>query len=169
MADDWSIEPIRKDHDRADFVCGHPGLDEFLLRFARQNEEKGFSRTYVGTRPGELRVLGFFSLSSGSVATAMLPEQERRKLPRYPVPVVPLGRLAVDRSVRGRGLGEALLLKAFRVAIEVSGVLGVYAIEVLAKDDGARGFYERYGFRTLLDDPHHLYLSIRTVRKALGG
>ncbi len=163
----WRIQAIQKEHDRAAFDSGRPELDDFLRRFARQNEEKGLSRTYVATSAEDSRVLGYFSIRSGAVASEQIPEEERRRLPRYPVPVVHLARLAVDRGFRGRGLGEALLMEALRRSVEVSRSLGVFAVEVVAKDDEARRFYEKYGFRSLRDDPCHLYLSIRTIWKAL--
>ena len=169
MAEDpgWEVAPLSRTHDRTGFDCGEPALDVFLARYARQNQDQGISRTYVATRRGEKRVVGYFTLSTGSVEIQDMPEAERRRLPRYPVPVVLLGRLAVDRSVAGRGLGERLLVGALGIALRASGTVGAYAVAVVAKNEGARAFYGKYGFVSLEDDRLHLYLTMQTVRRAL--
>jgi GNAT superfamily N-acetyltransferase len=157
----YIIEALSPTHDRAAFDCGEPSLDDFLKRFARQNDEKGLSRTYVAVLPDEPKVYGYYSLSSGGVRFDTMPE----KLPRYPVPVIHLGRLAVDQSAKGQGLGKILLLDALKRAASVSKQLGIYAIEVYALNDAARDFYLKYGFASLLDDECHLYLTMKAIRK----
>jgi predicted GNAT family N-acyltransferase len=160
------FEPLSRRHERAGFDCGEPALDTFLRRFARQNQERGVSRTYVLVRGEDPRVLGYVTLSAGSVANDALPEEDRRRLPRYPVPVVHLGRLAVARSERGHGLGERLLMDALEVALRASRAVGAFAVEVVAKGEASRAFYARYGFRSMDDDPLHMYLATRTVEQA---
>jgi len=161
----WRIERLSDAHDRTAFDCGKPPLDDFLKRLAGQYERRDFAAVYVATSPPANVVLGYYSLSSGSVDLTALPEAVRKKLPRHPVPVIHLGRLAVDQSVRGQGLGRHLLVDALRVCGELSVKVAVYAVEVRAIDDGARNFYEKYGFQPLLDDALHLYLSMKVVRK----
>jgi len=163
----WEIAPLSRYHVRAGFDCGEPELDAFLQRYARQNQDRGISRSYVATRPGDKGVAGYFTLSSGAVEFADLPEEERRRLPRYPVPVIHLARLAVDGREAGAGLGEALLAEALRVALRASESVGAFAVEVVAKSEGARSFYGKYGFVSVEDDRLHLYLAIETVRRAL--
>lgn len=163
----WDIAPLSRAHDRESFSCGEPALDEFLRRYARQNQERGLSRTYVATLPGERRVLGYFTLSMGSVECDDLPDAERRRLPKYPVPVVHLGRLAVAQSERGRGLGGRLLHEALDLAVRASKSVGAFAIEVVAKQEAARAFYEKYGFLSLTDDRFHMYLSIKAAEDRL--
>ncbi|MGH9899923.1 MAG: GNAT family N-acetyltransferase, partial [Pyrinomonadaceae bacterium] len=138
-----------------------PSLNEFLKRFARQNDEKSISRTYVAVLPAEPKIYGYYSISSGSIQFDTIPE----KLPRYPVPVMHLGRLAVDVSAREQGLGKILLLDALRRAASVSKQLGIYAVEVYALNDAARTFYLKYGFTPLLDNELHLYLTMKAIRK----
>ena len=169
MSDDahWSIEPLSRSHDRTAFDCGDSVLDDFVRRYARQNQDKGMSRTFVATRTGETRVVGFFTLSAGAVEFEHIPEPDRRRLPAYPVPVVHLGRLAVDRTERGRGLGERLLVEALGIALRVSESVGAAAVEVVAKGEDARRFYARYGFRSLEDDRLHMFLPMTTVRRVL--
>jgi GNAT superfamily N-acetyltransferase len=155
-------------HVREKFDSGVPALNEFLWQYARQNDEKGLSRTYVATRPGESDILGYVTIRVGEVACEDLPEGDRKRLPRYPVPVLHVARLAVDRPARGQGIGERLLLHALGMALDAADELGMWGVEVIAKDDSARTFYERYGFQRLVDDAFHLYLSLKTVRKAFG-
>jgi ribosomal protein S18 acetylase RimI-like enzyme len=162
---EWSIELLDRSHLREPFDCGEPALNEFLKKYARQNQESDVGRTYVATRPGETRVLGFYTIGTGSVSFATLPPTERKRLPRYPIPTVHIGRLAVDRSVARKGLGETLLMHALERAAKVSDLIAVRVVEVVAKNDAARRFYLRYGFGALLDDPNHLYLSTSVVRK----
>lgn len=161
----WAIEELGPDHERGEFSCGHPSLDDFLKQFAGQNQKTGVSRTFVARRPGERRVLGYYALAAGSVAFQDLTDEQRKRLPRYPVPIAHLGRLAVDASVRGQKLGSHLLLDALCRIGRVERDLGIHAVEVVAIDDAARGFYLKYGFTALADDAHHLFLSMKTVRK----
>lgn len=156
-------------HDREGFDSGVEALDEFLRRYARQNDERGLSRTWVVTRPAETRVLGYVTIRVGEVACADLRDAERRRLPRYPVPVLHVARLAVDRGARGQGIGAQLLMYALRKALDASEKVGIWGVEVVAKDESVRAFYERYGFKPLTDDPLHLYVSLRTVRRAFRG
>ena len=163
----WEIAPLSRAHVRAGFDCGEPALDAFLAKYARQNQERGISRTYVATRPGESRIVGYFTLSTGAVEIRDIPEEVRRRLPKYPVPVIHLGRLAVDRTAAGMRLGETLLVEALRISLRASEAVGAFALEVVAKNEGARAFYGKYGFLSLEDDRLHLYISMETVRRAL--
>lgn len=163
----WRIEGLTANHDRGAFDCGDAALDEFLKRFARQNQERQISRTFVAVRPGASRVLGYFTLSAHSLEAARLPAAISKRLPRYPLPVVHLGRLAVDRAVRGQGLGEILLWDAIRKAVLASDLVGIHAMEVLAKTTEAKRFYERYGFIAIPEDPLHLILPLATARKLM--
>src|SRR5262249_22587034 len=153
----YLITPLAADHDRESFDCGEASLNDFLKRFARQNQEKGLGRTYVAVLPEDARIYGYYTLASGSVRFDTLPW----KLPRYPIPVIHLGRLAVDLSARGQGLGKILLLDALARAAGIADQLGIYAIEVYALNQEAKNFYLRYGFAPMLDDTMHLYLTMK--------
>jgi GNAT superfamily N-acetyltransferase len=161
---DWVIERLHDRHDRSEFDCGHPTLNGFLSRLAGQYDRKDFARTYVAFAPPEERVAGYYSLSAGAINLAVLPEEARKKLPRHPVPVAHLGRLAVATSSQGKRLGETLLLDAMRRTVRLSAELAIHAIEVFAIDEAAKRFYLKYGFFTLPDDPFHLYLPMKTIR-----
>src|SRR6266540_6875394 len=103
--DDWHITALTAEHDRGDFDCAQPILDRFLKESARQNQDKDISRTFVLLRKSEKRVLGFYTLAAGQIERTSLPPKVSKKLPKYPVPVAVLGRLAVDRSMKGQKLG----------------------------------------------------------------
>ncbi len=163
----WLIEPISARHDRRRFNCGFPDLDRFLREFARQNEKKGLTRTYVAVREGDVEVQGFFTVRAGHVEFGDLPPEDRKGLPRHPIPVFHLARLAVARSAQSQRLGEKLLVRALTLAAEVSSDVGMHAVEVLAKDGRARAFYEKYGFHGLPDDRRHMYLPMSTLRSLI--
>ncbi len=161
----WVVEALSGDHVRADFSCGHGQLDEYLQKHAGQHARKDMGRTFVAVRPGEQRVLGYYTLSASSVEFLHAPVALQRKLPRYPLPVALVGKLAVDRSVQGEGLGEFLLMDALRRIVEVSGQMAVLAVEVHALDEQAKKFYLKYGFQPFLDRPLHLFLPVATIRQ----
>lgn len=161
------VEALRKDHERVSFRCGAPALDDFLARYARQNAEAGIARTFVAVAPPSLRVAGYYSLAASSVSFARMPEELRKRLPRYPIPSVLLARLAIDASVQGQGLGAALLVDAGLRVARLSREAGIRLLEVEAKDEGARAFYRKHGAVSLLDDEKHLVFDVRTFR-ALG-
>jgi ribosomal protein S18 acetylase RimI-like enzyme len=161
----WVFEELAPRHDRYSFSCGQPSLDEFLKQYAGQNQKTGLSRTFVAIEPGDTTVRGYYSVSAGAVAFDKVPEAQRRRLPRYPVAVAHLGRLAVDTTAQGRRLGEFLLIDALRRIQIAADSIGIHAVEVVAIDEAARRFYLKYGFTELLDDPHHPFISMKTVRK----
>jgi len=165
---DWREEPIERHHDRKAFDCGSAELNEYLDRYARQNHESGGAKTFVAVSPAEpARVLGFYSISPGGLAFARVPTKLTKKLGRYDVPVFRLGRLAIDRSMQGQGLGGDLLLaageRALAVAVEVGGV----ALAIDAKDEKAAKWYTRFGALALLDDPLKLILPLGIIAAAI--
>lgn len=163
---DWRIERLDRSHAREDFCCGKPSLDEFLRSLVNQYEKRNLGRTYVAVKEGERKVQGYYTLASSAVPIANVPPRAARKLPRHPVPVALLARLAVDRAAQGQGLGATLLRDALRRCLELSATLGIFAVEVHALDEEARGFYQKYGFLALLDEPRHLFLVIKTIEEA---
>lgn len=160
----WREEPIGRHHDRKRFDCGAADLNEYLARYARQNHESGGAKTFVAGSPAQpARVLGFYSISPGSIEFARVPAKLTRKLGRYDVPVFRLGRLAVDRSVQGQGVGGDLLLAAGERALAVAAEVGGVALAIDAKDESATRWYERFGARPLLDDPLKLILPLSVI------
>ncbi len=162
---EWDIQPLGRSHDRSSFDCGNEALNEWLQKRAGQWQRKEIARCYVAVREGRSQVFGYYAISSHHVSYESLPADQAKGLPRIDVPVILLGRLAVDKRVRGQGLGGLLLLDALRRAEHLAGQLGIRAVEVDAIDGAARRFYLKFGFTSLRDDPNHLFLSMYVVRK----
>ena len=162
---DWQIQRLGRQHDRSRFECGQSALNEWLQQRAGQFDRKDLSRTFVAVRPDATAVLGYYALSSHRVGYNSLPSEEGRWRPVLDGPVVLLGRLAVDRTVQGQGLGSLLLVDALRRTLYLAEQIGIRAIEVDALDQAARRFYLKFGFQPLLDNPHHLFLPLHVIRK----
>jgi len=161
----WTIGRLDKSHDRSGFACGNTILDEWIRSRASQFDRRDLSRTYVATRPSESSVCGYYAISTHRVIYGDMPAAESKGLPRMDVPVVLLGRLAVDQSSQGQGLGGFLLIDALRRALHISEQVGIRAVEVDAIEDSAQAFYLKFGFRSLLDDPRHLMMPMHEIRK----
>jgi GNAT superfamily N-acetyltransferase len=153
-------------HDLAAFESGVPELDDWLKKRALANEATGASRTYVVCAGG--RVVGYYALATGSVGHAQAPGRIRRNMPD-PVPVMILGRLAVDRSWRGRDLGRGLLRDAVLRTLQAAKIGGLRAILVHAISDEAKRFYEHYGFVASPIDPLSLMITVADAETALAG
>ena len=121
---EWVIESFGKEHDRSRFSCGKPLLDDFIRTRVSQYEKRRLGKTFVAVPAGGKQVIGYYTLAAGAVALEHLPTDAARKLPKHPVPVVLLARLAVDRSTQGSGLGEGLLLDALQRSLDLSAELG---------------------------------------------
>lgn len=148
-------------HDRASFHCGVPQLDHFLKELAGQHQKRNFSTTYVlVAAAAPASILGYYSLSFGALRLADLGEQERRRLPKHPVPAARMGRLAVDESQRGRRYGELLLQNAVKRCLAAREEIACYALAVDAKDEAAARFYEKYGFLPCTDQELQWYLPL---------
>ena len=165
-ASDVRIERLDRTHVRDRFECGVPSLDNFLRALVSQYEKRNLGRTYVAVRGTEPHVLGYYTISSSAVAFETLPAEGSKKLPRHPVPVVLVARLAVDRTAQGQRLGERLLTDALARSVDLSAKLGIHAVVVDAVDQKAKAFYEKYQFTVLLDGELHLYLPITTIAAA---
>lgn len=165
---DWREEPIGRHHDRKSFDCGSRDLNDYLDRYARRNHESGGAKTFVAVSPAEpARILGFYSISPGAIEFARVPAKLTKKLGRYDVPVFRLGRLAIDLSMQGLGLGGDLLLAAGERALAVSAEVGGIALAIDAKGEKAARWYERFGACTLLDDPLKLILPLGIIADAI--
>jgi GNAT superfamily N-acetyltransferase len=164
----WSETPIGRQHAREGFDCGDPDMDLYLQRYARQNHESGGAKCFLAVPSDDAtRILGFYTLSPASLEYARTPALAKKGLARYDVPVFRLGRLAVDQTVQGRGLGGSLLLRAaarcMRVALDVGGV----ALLIDAKNNRAARWYESFGALRLTDAPLSLVLPLASVAPAI--
>jgi GNAT superfamily N-acetyltransferase len=133
-----TVEPLGRQHDRTAFHCGAEALDRYLKQQARQDADKRVAAPFVAVRLPDTVVLGYYTLSASVLTLTDLPDELARKLPRYPqLPVTLLGRLAVDQSTKGQGLGEHLLLDALRRSLAHADQIAAMAVVVDAKDEAA--------------------------------
>ncbi|MCF6264183.1 MAG: GNAT family N-acetyltransferase [Xanthomonadales bacterium] len=168
MPPSWHEESISKHHDRAGFDCGDTALNQFLQRHARQSHKKGGAKTFLAVDDADSKkILGFYSLSPASIAYERTPKVIKRGLARHEVPVFRLGRLAVDRSVQGAGLGGQLLLSAGQRCLKVAAQVGGVALLIDAKNERTSQWYASYGAVPLLDTALSLVLPLETIRLAL--
>ena len=164
----WEEAPIARRHDRAAFDCGDSDLNLYLRRYARQNHDSGGAKCFVAApRAAPTRILGFYTLSPASLKYRRTPAMAKKGLGRYDAPVFRLGRLAVDATVHGRGLGGALLLRAAERCIRVAHEVGGVALLIDAKNDRAARWCESYGALALDDAPLSLVLPLAVAADAL--
>ncbi|MBW4618124.1 MAG: GNAT family N-acetyltransferase [Cyanosarcina radialis HA8281-LM2] len=156
--------PIASDCELADFDSGESSLDEWLKKRALKNQVTGASRCFV-LCSGKV-VIGYYSLSAGAIGHELAPKAMRRNMPD-PLPILLLGRLAVDRRYHDRGLGSALLRDAMMRTVNVSRDAGVFAILIHALSDRAKLFYLSRGFVESPLQPMTLFMTLETVRSIL--
>lgn len=156
---------LSAEHDVSAFDCGEPALDGWLRRRALPNEASGASRTYVAC-VGRT-VAGYYTLAVGAVAHTKTPGRVRRNMPD-PVPVMVIGRLAVDRAYQGRGIGKGLLRDAILRTLQAAEIAGIRAILVHAKTETAKHFYEKCGFVASPVEPLTVMITVAEAMKTLG-
>jgi ribosomal protein S18 acetylase RimI-like enzyme len=162
----FHFEPLGGQHDRKSFRCGEDALDRYLQTQATQDIRRNIANCFVAVETATGQVGGYYTLSGASVALVDLPPEETKHLPRYPtVPAVRIGRLAVDETFHGRGLGATMLMDAANRTMRADAA--AIAILVDAKNDQAVAFYERHGFCAVVDQPRALFLPIAAIKKAL--
>lgn len=157
-------EKLTPEHNISSFDSGVPQLDDWLKRRALPNEKSGASRTYVVCAGG--RVVGYYALATGAVAHSEVTAKVRRNMPE-PIPVMVLGRLAIDQAYQGRRLGASLLRDAILRTLQAAEIAGIRAILVHAISEDAKKFYERCGFSPSPVDPMTLMITIADAEKAL--
>ena len=158
------IEPLAG-HNRESFDSGNQILDDWLKRYSSQNERRGFSRTYVAVIDNV--VAGYVSLATGDMDRDSVPLNIAKGAPRD-VPVVVIGRLAVDRSAQGRGLGGELLAFALQRALDVAQEVGVRAVVISAISERARDFYLSLAeFEWVAEQPLTLWVTIEEIKRSL--
>ena len=163
----WREDPISKQPGRATFDCGDDALNQFLQRYARQGHQRGGAKTYLAISERDGRILGYYSISPASIAYERAPEVIQRNLPSHEIPVFRLGRLAVDVSVQGQGLGGQLLLAAGRRCLLVAAQTGGMALLIDAKNERVTNWYASYGAVPLTDASLSLLLPFKTIHAAL--
>ena len=160
------VEAISESHDVSRFDCGgHKSLNDWLKRFALANQRNESARTYVVHRDG--LVVGYYSISAGSVSIEEAPVRISKGLARHPIPVILLARLAVDKDEQGGGLGKALLKDALARIAQAADIVGARAVLVHAIDQQARKFYEHFDFEPSPVHELQLMLLMKDLRRAL--
>lgn len=159
------IEKLQRHHAIDVFDCGREELNRFLQQYALQNQQSGGAQTYVGLV--DQTVVGYYALAVGSVEQEGAPERIKKGLAKHSIPIMLLARLAVDRHWQNRGVGAALLKDAVLRTLQAADIAGIRALVVHAKDNGARGFYERFDFRPSPSDPLHLFMLLKDARKTV--
>jgi GNAT superfamily N-acetyltransferase len=157
------IEKISRHHDTSTFDCGEQALNDFLSRFALTNQNADSGITYVACDGDD--IIGFYTLVSGAVSHADASDRLKKGLPRHPVPLMILARMAVATARKGEGLGKWLLKDAVKRTLAVADIAGVRALLVHAKNDTVADFYANFGFARSEFDPLHLYVLTKELRK----
>jgi GNAT superfamily N-acetyltransferase len=161
------VETISDFHDVSRFDCGgHESLNDWLKRFAVSNQKNESARTYVVHR--NRVVVGYYSISAGSVSVEEVPARISKGLARHSIPVILLARLAVDKDEKGTGLGKALLKDALLRISQAADIVGARAVLVHAIDDAARKFYLHFGFEPSPVHELQLMLLMKDLRRSLG-
>jgi len=162
------IQELGSHHRKNDFSSDEPSLDDYLRRYARQNQKKNIAKPFVASPLSDPEaIVGYYTLSMGSVSHDDLPREAARKIPRYPVPVAMLGRLAVDARWQGKGIGKVLLADAAQRVVQTSSQVAVYALVVDALHEKAAGFYRGFHFIPFPSQPMRLFLPLETVAAAM--
>lgn len=166
------IRLLEEDDHRSSFESGEAEIDRFFRNHALTNHRAGISRVYVAVdEPSSRDVLGFYALSTTSVESSAVQDLASMSLPRYPMPALLIGQLAVDQRERGRGLGRALLKDALDNCLKIAKRVAVFGILVDALNEDVIGFYERFGFEKIPPEktPQPMFLPMATLRKATDG
>lgn len=151
---------------REPFNSGEPELDKYLKQYALKNEI--INKTFVALPSDNPKVIaGYYTCCMSQINPTGLSQSEQKRFPRYPIPVMLIGKLAIDKSFQKMGLGKKLLKHAFESAITTSDKIGVYAIRVDALHEKAKEYYKKYGFLELQDAPLTLILPLSTIKKAI--
>lgn len=165
MATKWNIAPLDLTLDRSAFESSDPSLTKFFHANAGQYVRNNWAKVYVATHPENSEIGGYYTLSSASISLEHIPEPVRKKLPKGNVPVVHIGRLAVDKRYQGKGLGSTLLVHALKNAYSVYQVIGAYEVHVKTLNDEAKTFYDKFGFQQCEKDGADMFLPMTTVVK----
>lgn len=157
--------PLAPEFVVADFSCGRPALDDYLIRYALLAQRANTARSFVAFRGA--RVVGYYSLAAASLEPERATQRVAQGTGRYPIPLTLLARLAVDRTEQGTGLGKALLKDAMKRFLVAHEQVASRALMVYAADAAASDFYLKFGFQAASFNPLHLYLLPKDMHRAL--
>jgi GNAT superfamily N-acetyltransferase len=158
---------LTKEHDITTFDCGKTALNDYLTKYALQNQAGGAARTYVALRDTN-RVVAYYSLAPAAVQVEDAPGRIVKGQSRHPVPTILMARFAIDSGEQGRGLGKAMLYDAMQRALDGAEAIGGRAFLVHAKDEEAKDFYLKFGMEPSPINPLHLFLLFKDIRQSFG-
>jgi GNAT superfamily N-acetyltransferase len=148
------------------FDCGNQYLNEYLKKYAIINDKNGVAKVFVAVPKESQVIVGYYTSSASVISTEVIPDELRGNFPKE-TPALLIGRLAVDKSMQGKGVGEKLLKHAFEYAIEVSQKTGIYAVRVDAKNEQIKDYYKnKFSFLEFKDSCLSLFLPLATIKKA---
>lgn len=159
--------PLERNDIREGFYCGVASLDTWLVEHAPGADAAGSARTYVVVEDEQDRVVGYYALTVASLEREEATGRASKGMPRHPIPVMLLARLAVDESVQGDGIGAKLLADAMQRTLLVAEETGIRLLLVHAVNQDARSFYLHYGFEASPSDPMNLQLLIKDIRATM--
>ncbi len=148
---------------RRSFSCGVVALDDYFKQFSKGNHVKNIGKTFVLLEDDHKTVIGYYTISMGSVDFLSLPPELRTRLPKYPIPIARIARLAVDIKSQGLGWGEFLLVDALQRIRQAVSLVAAFMVIVDAKDEKAKSFYTRFGFTPFADNELCLFLPIDSI------
>ncbi len=162
------IEILSNQHNRSVFNCGDAALNDYIQKYALQDIKRNIGRTFVVVQEDAQEIiLGFYTICAGSINFENL-SPNLKKLPRYPIPITRIGRLAVDISMQGKGIGEYLLMDGLHRSMGLADAqLGIFGVVVDAKHEKAKRFYNKYGFIELTNSPLTLIITIQQIRNRI--
>lgn len=158
------FESLEENHNRVDFNCGEAALNHYIRHLARQDMRRELARTFILRKSLNFNILGYYALRSSSIQFDDLPKHLAKNLPKYPIPMARLARLAVEEIEQGKGYGELLLTDALYRTSMAGESLGIYGMLIDAKHEKAKHFYQRYGFKTLTQNPLLLLAPLKRLR-----
>jgi len=159
------FEPLSDIHNRGDFSCGEEALNLYLHQFASQDMRRELARTFIIRKAGNNIVFGYYTLCSGGIPVVELPDKLKKKLPKFPIPIVRLARLAVDKQQQSKGYGELLFMDSLYRASLAGESMGIFGMVIDAKHEKAKLFYEQYGFESLSNNPLLLFASLKNLKQ----
>jgi len=165
---DIEIVPISKQIKIKDFDCGIEELNCYLRQFAIPNDKKNIGKTFVAVdKSNQTKPVGYYTVSMAQILFNELPDSIKKGLPRYPIPAMRIGKLAIDLKFQGRHIGAKLLKDALLKAVNISSQVALHFIVVDAIDENAKAFYLKYGFTDFEENPLTLVISLETVKAAI--
>jgi predicted GNAT family N-acyltransferase len=158
-----------KKHNRSAFSCGNDSLDNYIRKQASQDLKKKVATVFVLIDSPKIDIIAYYTLSAYTIDITNLDESVAKSIPRYPLlPATLLGRLAVDCTCQGQGLGELVLIDAFKRVLDATAQIASLAVVVEAIDENAVTFYQKHGFRQFNEYPLKLYLPIKSIAESFG-